>query len=605
MNMPPASRPLILVGAVQGIVLWWLWQAVEYQRWPHDVPILMGALLWAALAVPAAIYLSESAGFSVRRRWRLVAGTGFAYLLLGAYAGWVGDAMEAVESGRRFSAAYGSFAQILASLVLGFMLIPLAAGRHGGRWQYHRLFELAWRNALLGISVVLITVLFWAVLYAGALLMKSLGLGFIKELIEKPVFVFPVTGMVVGAVFAQGHARAEALVTLRHYVLALQAWLLPLLLLFGVMWLLALPFTGLEPLFGTRSAAFTLLWFTALAVHLLNCAWQDGRQASLYPRWLAAFVRFAWLTLPVVTLVAGWALWLRIRQYGWTEERIWALFVWLIAAGHALGYALSLLPALQRRLLPRSHAGAWMASVPGSNIGMAVLMLFALALLAGPVGDPRRLAVSDQIARLEASKVEPAEFDYRYLRWGADRWGTMALQELAAAKGDARTADIAGRARQALAEKQRWGGGDDKKAEVVLSHAEARQRLQQLKAEGSRDAIPDSLVDFLRQSGKPQYQDCLHQQNSCAVWMQDFNADGRQEALVLVSHSAGRVKDKPAAWLYAEQEKGWEIVAEFSRRFTQEEWSAAIRDGQITLAPPEWKDILLSGNRLHARTWSQ
>lgn len=599
--MPAASRPLILIGTVQGALLWWLWHATEYSLWPHGQPVLMGGLLWAALAVPAAIYLSENSGFTRPRRLRLVAGTGFAYLLLGAYAGWVGEPLDVMEEGRRLSAAYGSFAQILASLVMGFMLIPLAAGRQGGRWQYPRLFELAWRNALLGISVVVITGLFWAVLYAGALLMKSLGLGFIKELIEKPVFVFPVTGMVVGAVFAQGHARAEALATLRHYVLALQAWLLPLLLLFGVMWLLALPFTGLEPLFSTRSAAFILLWFTALAVHLLNCAWQDGRQGAPYPRWLATFVRFAWVTLPVVTLVAGWALWLRIRQYGWTEERIWALFVWMIAAGHALGYVISLLPASLRQRLSRRHAGAWMGSVPGSNIAMALLMLFALALLAGPLGDPRRLAVNDQVVRLLAGKVAPAEFDYAYLRWRADRWGVRALQELAAAEGDARTRDIAGRARQSLAQTARWGGPESGNTEAVLTQEEARQRLRQLGEENSRHAIPDSLVDHFRQAGKPLYQDCLHPQSNCVVWMQDFNGDGQSEALVLISHASVSGKEKPAAYLYAEQGNGWDIAAEFTRRLTLDEWTAAINDKQITLVTPEWKDIALPGTRLHAQ----
>lgn len=594
--MPPASRPLMLVGALQGVVLWLLWHAADTPHWPQGVPLLMGALLWAALAVPAAIYLSENSGLHRPRRVQLVLGVAVLYLLFGAYAGWLGDPVEAMERQPRLVGPYGSFAHVLAALVLGFILVPLVAGREHGRWHYPKLFQLAWRNALLGASVVAITGLFWAVLFAGAMLMKSLGLRFVLDLIEEPVFAFPVTGVVVGAVFAQGHARAELLANLRHYWLALNAWLLPLLLGFGVMWMVALPFTGLDVLFGTRSAAFILLWFAALAVHFINCAWQDGRHELTYPRWLAACIRYAWITLPVVTAVAGWALWLRIEQYGLTEERIWAVVVWLLAAGYALGYAVSLLPALQRRVAPDSQTGAWMGSVASTNILMAIITLLCLGLLASPVADPRRLAVNDQVARLVSGRIAPADFDYAYLRWRADRWGTLALQQLARAGSDARSADIAGRARQSLAQTSRWGGPESKPGQAVLTRDEARQRIRQLLAAGSTDVIPDSLVDTLRESNGKGDSNCLHPQYVCAIWMQDFNDDGQQEALVIVGYATAE-KGRLNARLFARQGEAWHFAGDLQAMAPLKEWEDSIRSGRIRLVPADWKDVELNGKR--------
>lgn len=594
--MPPASRPLMLVGALQGVVLWFLWHAADTPHWPQGVPLLMGALLWAALAVPAAVYLSENAGLGRNRRLQLVLGVGALYLFFGAYAGWLGDPLDAMERQPRLIGPYGSFAHVLAALVLGFILVPLVAGREHGRWHYPKLFQLAWRNALLGASVVAITGLFWAVLYAGAMLMKSLGLHFVFELIREPVFAFPVTGIVVGAVFAQGHARAELLANLRHYWLALNAWLLPLLLGFGVMWVVALPLTGLDVLLGTRSAAFILLWFAALAVHFINCAWQDGRHELTYPRWLAECVRYAWITLPVLTAVAGWALWLRIDQYGLTEERIWAVFIWLLAAGYALGYAVSLLPVLQRRVMPNSDAETWMGSVASTNILMALITLVCLGLLASPVADPRRLAVNDQVARLLNDQVAPAEFDYGYLRWRADRWGTRALQQLASARGDARTADIAARARQSLAQTNRWGGPEQPNANAVLTRDEARRRIRQLQGPGVTPVLPDSLVDSLRMQKRKSATTCLHPQHVCSVWMQDFNEDGQPEALVMVAYSTG--SNAPAdARLFAQYGEDWRAVGDIHGMGTLTAWEEGIRSGKIRLLQPDWMDVELNGQR--------
>lgn len=593
--MPPhASRPLILLGTVQGAVLWWLWHAFKHQLWPSTAPLWQGAILWLALAIPAAFYLSENAGLTRQRRGGLLVAVAVTYALFGLYAGWMGMPLETLER----SGPPAAFGQALAALIMGFMLIPLVAAWDASqrKWHYPQLFELAWRNGLLTASVIALTGLFWAVLWAGAMLMSSLGLSFIKELIEEPVFGFPVTGMVVGAVFAQGHARADMLINLRRYWLALNTWLLPLLLVFGVMWVLALPFTGLEPLFRTKQAAFILLWFTALAVLFINAAWQDGSSSNdhrngnssadvmPYPQWLAQFVRFAWITLVPLTLVAGWALYLRIHQYGWTEDRVWAAFVWLHAALYAIGYSLSIFA----RWLPRLQGRGWMASVGPTNVFVAVVGVISLALLVSPVSDPRRLAVNDQVARLHAGDVTPQEFDYRYLRFQSGRWGLLALQQLSAGKGDARSADIAGRARQVLAQKSRYGEDAKSPARQALTREEARTRVSVL-PEGM--LLDDALLDVLRDPAAVQRTRlCLQPDSNCTAWLHDFNNDGRNEALLLVTQGQ-RQSNWTQALLFAEKQNGWEFAAEYNGNTSLQEWRQAIGQQQVKTVRQAWPDL--------------
>lgn len=613
--MIPASRPMILVGALQGVVLWWLWRAGEQQLWPADAPLLLGALLWAAIAVPAAYYLTENAGLSRARRGVVLAVVAVAYAGLGAYAGWMGAPIDAADQARRLIGSSNAFGQILAALVMGFMGVALVGGWRPAarRFEYPQLFVLAWRNAMLGASVGLVTLLFWGVLVAGAKLMGSIGLDFLKELIEKPIFAFPVTGMVVGAAFAVGHARAELLVNLRRYWLALNAWLLPLLLLFGVMWVTMLPFTGLEPLLGTGSAAFTLLWFAALAVTFLNCAWQDGEEAPPYPRWLARLLAPAWLTLVFVTGIAGWALWLRIAQYGLTEDRVWAAFVWLLALGYAVGYAASVLPSLLPRAWRQRARSRWFATVAPTNVAMALVAVTGLALLASPVLDPRRLGVNAQLARLDQGQVEPGDFDYRYLHWESGQWGRRALQALAqrapaatptsaapkdtppAAQPSARDRAIAERARQELARKERWG--DLPGPEESLSAADVRARLGVLAGPGETAApLPDSLVAYLHKPnllhGAP---DCLQPGHQCDVWLHDFNGDRQPEALVL---HAERPDADATAHLLTPQGTGWRPVSLFCCDWTRAEWRAAIAGGDVTTVAPAWPDIRVRNHRL-------
>ncbi len=578
------SWTLVRVGLLQGLLLALLLQSREHAFWQSSYWLFL-CLLVLALVLPVIFYLSENTGMPGRRRAALVGVAAVLFGGLALYVHWLSLGL----AGEKFRLVLG-VPLVPAAMVLGFVLVPLVAawqpqrisqpmGRFLRRWSYPLLFELAWRNGLLLASVAAIAGLFWAVLAAGAMLLGVIGLPFMGELLLKPWFSFSVTGMVVGAAFALGTARAELLLGLRRFWLALNAWLLPLLLLFGVVWVAALPFTGLQGLFGTKSAALLLLWFCALGVLCVNAAWQDGQERQPYPDGLATVLRWAWLSLVPIVLVAGWALALRIGQYGWSEHRIWAVFICILLCGYALGYAASVWPALARR--------GWMSSVGSTNVLMALVLVSGLVLLLSPLADPRRLAVADQVQRLQDGRIDPARFDFVYLRDRTGRWGQTALQALASVEGgDARMQTIARLARESLQERLAQLEEQAPPAPLTLEQLHARIELI-----GDTTPLDAALVQLIHDSnGKFRQPECRDPRVVCAAWRQDLDGDGAAEVLL--------VTDEPhwaSAYLYARREGRWQAVAIYS---ASTNWLEALRNNAVQKGRPGWPELEVGNLRV-------
>ncbi len=208
---------------------------------------------------------------------------------------------------------------------------------------------------------------------------------------------------------------------------------------FAVLFLLALPFTGLGLLWATRRATGILLASVAALVFLINAAYQDGKPetpiATLLrqSRWLAAIV-----LVPLAAL-AGYGLMLRVEQYGWTPQRVVAASGVVIAVCYAVGYALAAIVSrlALKQLEPTNVFASW------------IIVVVWLALLT-PVADPARISVADQIGRLNAGRTAPDKFDFNFLQFRAGRYGRDALQRLADGAEGPQAALVAERAKLAL-----------------------------------------------------------------------------------------------------------------------------------------------------------
>ena len=567
MNFPAMFA---LTGAVQGGVLWWLWRAQAQTTWPATEPMIQIAMLYAALAVPLAIYFTQNIErLPVWARRAAVALYLVLYAALGAYTAWAADASSVHTSLK--------FADTAAALVLGFVSVALLCGFdfEARRWRYERLFNYAWRNGILLVTAWAMVGAVWLVLFAGAGLMSLIGVKWVMETIQKPVFAFPVTGLVVAAAFALGLARAAMTDTIRRFWLSINAWLLPLVLFFAVLWVLALPFTGLEGLFKTQSAAFMMLGFMALAVKFSNCAYQDGEAGWPYPAWLSRATQLAWLALLVVVAIAWWALGLRIAQPGWSEQRLWAALAAALAAVYALGYALSWFKP-QR----------WMALIAPTNIAAAVLLCLALLLLLSPVANIRRLAVAAHISHVTQANGTQ-EPDWAYLRWNSGRYGREALQGLSAGTGVPVGQDWAKQAARALAQTSRY----DNKPEEVTAQTLAEKFTVYPKGR----SLPGSFAQQM-QGGQQAWevQRCLKASVACPVWLGDLNGDGQDELLLFYPGSAW------SGSLFMQTRERWLNVGNVSSYGMKEKFDPSQLEG-AKVGKAEWGDLMVQGQRLRVR----
>lgn len=117
------------------------------------------------------------------------------------------------------------------------------------------------------------------------------------------------------------------------------------------------------------------------------------------------------------TALCAYAIHLRVQQYGWSADRVWAALAVAVTGFFAAGYAM----AAWRR------SGAWMADAATVNIaGLPATAALLLATLT-PLLDAERIATASQVDRLLSGTAEPQRFDFAYLRFRSGRAGNDAL----------------------------------------------------------------------------------------------------------------------------------------------------------------------------------
>ncbi|KAK0350998.1 hypothetical protein LTR94_026757 [Friedmanniomyces endolithicus] len=160
----------------------------------------------------------------------------------------------------------------------------------------------------------------------------------------------------------------------------LLSWLLVVITLIVAGFLIALPFTGLDGLWETRSATRLVLTAAAGLIILINTAYQDGSSLNLPPKLLRAVARLACFLIAPLIVLAIWALALRIGQYGLTPERVIGAACAVVGAAYALGYALA--------GVSRTN---WLKPIEHTNVGAAVLSVTLILSILSPLADPARL----------------------------------------------------------------------------------------------------------------------------------------------------------------------------------------------------------------------
>lgn len=559
----PITFPLrAAIGLLQGLALFALLRAGEQKIWPATDPLLFAPLVTVCAFVPLVVIVAIG---NLRSR-TLALWTAIAIAVCAGLAAY--DIFRDPGTPPRDHPQPIVWLALAAGLFIAHSFITAGNSERKYLAAYATDFAVSWKLAVQGALAGAFVAAFWLLLWLGAELFRLIRLEFLAELIKHDWFWIPATTFVFACALHITDARAGLVEGARTLALALLSWLLPVMALFCIAFVLALPFTGLEPLWSTRRATAILLVAAAALVVLINAAYQDGRYASPAPLRYASRAG-AFVLIPLVAL-AAYGLWLRVTQYGWTPERVNACACIVIAGCYAIGYAVA---ALRARV----------AGLEATNIATAMVVLAVLLALFTPVADPARIAVADQLRRLADGRVTPEKFDYDFLAYRSGRFGLAALAQLAAQQPGSTTAK---RAKLVLDAKTR---GEARRGPLDAPARAANITL--LHADGQ--VLPERfLAQDWGHSPQPwRLPACLIANGKCEALMIDLDGDGTAEILLFALPSG------LAAAFKAEAGGSWALLG----TITNADCAGvrdALRSDPVVLAESRFKEIEVGRDRL-------
>ena len=424
-------RPWILagIGSLAGLLIFLLVEYGEDRPWP---------LAGAAFVFASALSLA----FTIGPKRSLEPGI----FALGAGLVMGGLAFQAVYledrvAGEEYAFAAGAFAVLLA--------LPLfQAGFHRTRFStdYRTIHFLLWTDAVSGAGAIAFTGLSWMLLILLDQLLGLVGIDLIGDLVDEEFFGFVWSGGAFGAALGVLRNNLKVIGALQSLALVVLSLLTVPLAAALIMFLVALIASGGQALWDAIQASTPVLLACAAGCFVLaNAIIRQGDEARSSSRVLqiAALVLAAGI-LPLA-LFAAVSMGIRIHQYGLSPERLWALVAIVVATAFGLAYWVG---------LARGRSGNWARFLRQANLRLALMTCLLALFLALPILDFGAISARNQVARLEAGKVSPEEFDFAALRWDFGEAGREMLERLAAGEGG--VAELAALAQQQMSRPGYW-----------------------------------------------------------------------------------------------------------------------------------------------------
>ncbi|WP_424191768.1 DUF4153 domain-containing protein [Ampullimonas aquatilis] len=500
------------------------------------------------------------------------------------FMGWIA---WPIEMNYRQVGASELFILIVSVASSWFILLPFAEHRLSRTsWfqDYALLFSAAWCNAAKLLTATVFIGLLWSLLMLWAGLFKVLKVDFFYVLFTDHTFIYPVTAIAFGIGLSLYSAKEDALVGLYSACLNVIAWLLPLVSFILLLFLLALPVQGIEPLWKTGHATTLMLSLIASVVFLFNAAWQDGSQQKKFPNWLLTLISMSLLVMPVYIGLCIYSLSKRVDQYGWSNDRIWTAFAIMIFASYSLGYAFNVL----------RRKNVWMVGVKLTHIVTALLFVILLILFNTPLLNPYRLSVNNQVSRLLNHQIAIDDFDFEYLRFDTGRYGIEALNALLDNQSLENKAVIDKKINQALqakyrtykqvAHKQEWT------IEKLTEHMVVFPR--------GTDLDQNFLELIMNELGHSKnYLYCLNEvAKTCMLLALDLNGDGKKEWIVFDDRLSQKVYqlDSQSTW----KEIG-RLDYRGNRLPSNQALILSLTRQDVETMPRRWQDLRVGDQEFH------
>lgn len=302
---------------------------------------------------------------------------------------------------------FGAVLPILAALVLALVPLPFLVAWHGRGWDHYRtLFTESWGIVVRTGAAWLFVGVIWVVILLSDLLLRLVGIDIVLEVALIPPVAMVLTGagfgLALGVVGDLGDAISPWL------VLRLLRTLLPAVLAVILVFVVALPLSGMDAIFGRLSSALTLLTMCCVAATLVTTAVDQGDGEAVAGPVMTTATRVLALILPVPAALGAWAIWLRIAEYGLTPDRLFVAVVAGLGLGYGALYALAVL-----------RGAGWMGRIRQANVWMAVVLLAVSALWLSPALNAEAISARHLEARFLSGAVPADALDVEAL----DDWG--------------------------------------------------------------------------------------------------------------------------------------------------------------------------------------
>ncbi|MEM7278626.1 MAG: DUF4153 domain-containing protein [Pseudomonadota bacterium] len=412
-NEQQPHKLMVLVALLQGLSLLYLHQAIELDFWPNNQPQWLFAFYSVALALPVMLLL----GLTRNNMARMMA-YAFAFaLLIGVLGYYVGSQAIPVQHIRSGSLLFGFALTISLATFKALMYAQQAAKR--APINYASLFRWSWRNFFTLALSLLFASCVWLILWLWGTLFKAIDIRFFDDLFKEPWFYYPTIALANGFGVILFRRLTHVIDTITRLQQALMKFLLVLLVFVSLLFLGALPFTGLASLWENGGSTL-ILWMQALILFFVSAVYQDDPKERPYAPTLHRFIYVGIALLPIYSAIAFYGLSLRIDQHGWSIARCWAVMVWLFLALFPLGYWWGI----------AKERDYWTVQLSRVNVSVGLLVLAAMLLVNSPLLDFRKIVVNSQIERLENGDIDANTLELRYFRQHLARPGYVALQAL-------------------------------------------------------------------------------------------------------------------------------------------------------------------------------
>lgn len=408
------------------------------QAWPYRPWILAAFLSLVGLIfnqiTEDKIFLLESPQLRMSlATFTLVAATSFAFalektryswvaifsMLWGFILAFVAHSTLITHSGR-FDFSYSFCSGLIAA---GIALPLFQTIRSHGKLAlpYKDLHENAWSDVICWCASWVFVALSFGLAHLLASLFNLIGFELLKELLSKQWFIFMFLGGSFGAALGVFKENERIVASLQNLVMSTMSILAPVLCVSLIVFLAALPFTGLQPLWdATRGTTPILLACTIGAITLINAIIRNSESEESdkkMMRYAAKGLSFCILPLAIIALMS---MQQRITQYGLTPDRIWGFIAVLVALAYGLAYLWSLIKS------PK----VWSSNLRTNNIRMAILLCLTTLFLALPIVNFAKLSVNSQLERISSGRAQAESVDFAAFAFDFGEEGKDALREM-------------------------------------------------------------------------------------------------------------------------------------------------------------------------------